>query len=146
MPPSMDRILHFQKILTDRHFTAIIRKSKGRDILAACGQLKGAFESKFIPEIANEFNIEIKQINGSVKLNFSKQTIFFIVKWDNDPGQVHCVRFVKQDNKNIYFMNPKTGEIEYRTISEFNSWVLLPLLITKNHRLIPQFGVVNKFI
>jgi len=47
MPPSMDRIFHFQKILTDRHFTAIIRKSKGRDILAACGQLKGAFESKF---------------------------------------------------------------------------------------------------
>jgi 23S rRNA (adenine2503-C2)-methyltransferase len=46
-PPSMDRIFHFQKILTDRHFTAIIRKSKGRDILAACGQLKGAFESKF---------------------------------------------------------------------------------------------------
>jgi len=46
-PPSMERILHFQKILTDRHFTAIIRKSKGRDILAACGQLKGAFESKF---------------------------------------------------------------------------------------------------
>lgn len=46
-PPSMDRIFHFQKILTDKHFTAIIRKSKGRDILAACGQLKGAFESKF---------------------------------------------------------------------------------------------------
>ena len=46
-PPSMERILHFQKMLTDRQFTAIIRKSKGRDILAACGQLKGAFESKF---------------------------------------------------------------------------------------------------
>ena len=46
-PPSMDKILHFQKILVDRHFTAIIRKSKGRDILAACGQLKGAWESEF---------------------------------------------------------------------------------------------------
>ena len=47
MSPSTDKILHFQRILTDKHFTAIIRKSKGRDILAACGQLKGAFESKF---------------------------------------------------------------------------------------------------
>ncbi len=46
-PPSMDRIRQFQEILTSRHFTAIIRKSKGRDILAACGQLKGAFQSKF---------------------------------------------------------------------------------------------------
>ena len=46
-PPSMEKILHFQKILVDRHFTAIIRKSKGRDILAACGQLRGALGSKF---------------------------------------------------------------------------------------------------
>ena len=46
-PPSMDRILHFQEILANHHFTAIIRKSKGRDILAACGQLKGEFS----PEI-----------------------------------------------------------------------------------------------
>jgi len=45
-PPTMDRVLHFQEILTSRNFTAIIRKSKGRDILAACGQLRGAFESK----------------------------------------------------------------------------------------------------
>jgi len=42
-PPPMKRILHFQEILVKRHFTAIIRKSKGRDILAACGQLTGAF-------------------------------------------------------------------------------------------------------
>ncbi len=46
-PPSMGKILHFQEILANHHFTAIIRKSKGRDILAACGQLKGAFQSKF---------------------------------------------------------------------------------------------------
>ena len=46
-PPSMEKILHFQKMLSDRQFTAIIRKSKGRDILAACGQLKGAFPPKF---------------------------------------------------------------------------------------------------
>jgi 23S rRNA (adenine2503-C2)-methyltransferase len=40
-PPSLNKILRFQKVLTDNHFTAIIRKSKGNDILAACGQLSG---------------------------------------------------------------------------------------------------------
>jgi len=40
-PPPVERVLRFQEILTDHHFTAIIRKSKGRDILAACGQLTG---------------------------------------------------------------------------------------------------------
>jgi 23S rRNA (adenine2503-C2)-methyltransferase len=42
-PPSMDRILRFQGILIRAHYTAIIRKSKGQDISAACGQLSGAF-------------------------------------------------------------------------------------------------------
>jgi 23S rRNA (adenine2503-C2)-methyltransferase len=42
-PPPMERILQFQEILADRHFTAMIRKSKGRDILAACGQLTGTY-------------------------------------------------------------------------------------------------------
>jgi len=32
----------FQQILLDRHYTAMLRKSKGSDILAACGQLSGA--------------------------------------------------------------------------------------------------------
>lgn len=43
-PPPLERILQFQEILADRHFTAMIRKSKGRDILAACGQLTGTYE------------------------------------------------------------------------------------------------------
>jgi 23S rRNA (adenine2503-C2)-methyltransferase len=38
-PPSPDRIEAFQRILLDRHFTALIRKSKGSDISAACGLL-----------------------------------------------------------------------------------------------------------
>jgi 23S rRNA (adenine2503-C2)-methyltransferase len=42
-PPPMNRILHFQDVLVKHHFTAIIRKSKGQDILAACGQLTGTF-------------------------------------------------------------------------------------------------------
>jgi 23S rRNA (adenine2503-C2)-methyltransferase len=39
--PSLERILRFQEVLVQNHFTAIIRKSKGQDISAACGQLSG---------------------------------------------------------------------------------------------------------
>ena len=38
--PEEDAVLAFQKILLDRHYTAIIRHSKGGDIGAACGQLR----------------------------------------------------------------------------------------------------------
>lgn len=41
--PSEEVILRFQQILLDRHITAFIRKSKGQDILAACGQLKARY-------------------------------------------------------------------------------------------------------
>ncbi len=37
--PSSEDVLRFQKRLMDKGFTAIIRKSRGRDIEAACGQL-----------------------------------------------------------------------------------------------------------
>lgn len=40
-PPPPSRITAFQELLIQRHFTAIIRKSKGQDISAACGQLSG---------------------------------------------------------------------------------------------------------
>ncbi|MBI3398813.1 MAG: 23S rRNA (adenine(2503)-C(2))-methyltransferase RlmN [Deltaproteobacteria bacterium] len=39
--PSEKTILSFQKILLDNKYAAIIRASKGQDISAACGQLKG---------------------------------------------------------------------------------------------------------
>ncbi|MFC1607043.1 23S rRNA (adenine(2503)-C(2))-methyltransferase RlmN [Candidatus Latescibacterota bacterium] len=42
--PSSEVIEAFQKILIDGGVTAIIRKSKGDDILAACGQLAGKSE------------------------------------------------------------------------------------------------------
>ena len=38
--PSKNKISEFLQILLDKNFTAITRKSKGADILAACGQLK----------------------------------------------------------------------------------------------------------
>jgi 23S rRNA (adenine2503-C2)-methyltransferase len=42
-PPSVERINQFQEILLKRNYTAIIRKSRGSDIRAACGQLSGEF-------------------------------------------------------------------------------------------------------
>jgi 23S rRNA (adenine2503-C2)-methyltransferase len=38
-PPSPEKVEAFQQVLLDRHFTALIRKSKGADISAACGLL-----------------------------------------------------------------------------------------------------------
>jgi len=38
--PARERILAFQKVLLDAHYTTIIRQSKGQDISAACGQLR----------------------------------------------------------------------------------------------------------
>jgi 23S rRNA (adenine2503-C2)-methyltransferase len=35
----MERLMAFQKILLDAHFTVFIRNSRGSDISAACGQL-----------------------------------------------------------------------------------------------------------
>jgi 23S rRNA (adenine2503-C2)-methyltransferase len=40
-PPPIKKIQHFQNILIENHFTAIVRQSKGQDISAACGQLSG---------------------------------------------------------------------------------------------------------
>jgi 23S rRNA (adenine2503-C2)-methyltransferase len=40
--PEEGSILTFQKVLLERHYTAIIRYSKGGDISAACGQLRAS--------------------------------------------------------------------------------------------------------
>ena len=39
--PSPDAIEAFRKVLVDHRFTAVLRQSRGKDILAACGQLSG---------------------------------------------------------------------------------------------------------
>jgi len=39
--PEPETVERFQAILIRNHFTAIVRKSKGQDIMAACGQLAG---------------------------------------------------------------------------------------------------------
>jgi 23S rRNA (adenine2503-C2)-methyltransferase len=38
-PPPTERVLRFQEILMSRSLMAIVRKSRGADISAACGQL-----------------------------------------------------------------------------------------------------------
>jgi 23S rRNA (adenine2503-C2)-methyltransferase len=38
--PEHESVLAFEKVLWDKNITATIRKSKGLDIKAACGQLK----------------------------------------------------------------------------------------------------------
>jgi 23S rRNA (adenine2503-C2)-methyltransferase len=40
--PSMKSVAAFQQTLIDNHYTAMLRASKGSDILAACGQLSAA--------------------------------------------------------------------------------------------------------
>ena len=42
--PSEGRVLKFQGIINNAGITTIIRKSKGSDISAACGQLKAGYE------------------------------------------------------------------------------------------------------
>ncbi|TAK07187.1 MAG: 23S rRNA (adenine(2503)-C(2))-methyltransferase RlmN [Candidatus Manganitrophaceae bacterium] len=44
--PTDEQVLRFQKTLLDADLTATIRKSKGRDILAACGQLNSEFAAR----------------------------------------------------------------------------------------------------
>ncbi len=44
--PAHERVLAFQKVLKDNRMTALLRESKGQDILAACGQLRGKHEKR----------------------------------------------------------------------------------------------------
>ncbi|MBI3610304.1 MAG: 23S rRNA (adenine(2503)-C(2))-methyltransferase RlmN [Nitrospirae bacterium] len=47
--PDDETVLEFQKILIEGHLTAFIRKSRGRDILAACGQLRTEAAANRLP-------------------------------------------------------------------------------------------------
>lgn len=46
--PAPEELLRFEKALWAKGITAIVRKSKGRDIEAACGQLRAAHESRAV--------------------------------------------------------------------------------------------------
>jgi 23S rRNA (adenine2503-C2)-methyltransferase len=45
--PTEETILAFQEILLNKHYTAIVRHSKGQDISAACGQLRCRAANEF---------------------------------------------------------------------------------------------------
>lgn len=53
--PTEDAILAFEKVLWSKDITAILRKSKGQDIDAACGQLKSRFveSERPAPDLCN---------------------------------------------------------------------------------------------
>ncbi len=40
--PSAERVLRFQEILMSRSLVTVVRRSRGKDIRAACGQLAAA--------------------------------------------------------------------------------------------------------
>ena len=44
--PSPDDVLAFEALLRKKGFTVTLRKSKGQDIAAACGQLKTEVERR----------------------------------------------------------------------------------------------------
>ncbi len=48
--PSVERVAAFQKILRDAGIPAYVRRPRGRDIYAACGQLKRTVEAATTPE------------------------------------------------------------------------------------------------
>jgi len=47
--PTTESVTAFQKILWDKNITAILRKSRGPDIAAACGQLKAMISTPIAP-------------------------------------------------------------------------------------------------
>ena len=83
-------------------------------------------------QVANEFNIEINTNLKNREINIpNNSTLFFFIRWKNNPNDNHCVRFYKQENNNIYFMNPNSGKIENEKSEVFNSWITKIILITK---------------
>ena len=44
--PDQSRIIRFQELLADHHYTVIVRHSKGQDIGAACGQLRANLQTE----------------------------------------------------------------------------------------------------
>ncbi len=49
--PSSERVVRFQKLLRDQNVNAHVRRSRGRDIDAACGQLRRKKTAADVPEL-----------------------------------------------------------------------------------------------
>ena len=48
--PDMDRVLRFQRVLDGLDIRAFLRQSRGADIAAACGQLRGRRDGKVVED------------------------------------------------------------------------------------------------
>jgi len=84
-----------------------------------------------LSQIANEFNIKIQSnLNGAIQIPY-EETIFFFVRWENNPNDNHCIRFYKQENSSTYFMNPSSGKIESIESDILNSWITKVVLIKR---------------
>jgi 23S rRNA (adenine2503-C2)-methyltransferase len=44
--PADETVAAFRQVLQEKHYTVIVRKSKGRDVSAACGQLAAGYEKR----------------------------------------------------------------------------------------------------
>jgi len=69
--PSDEKVFAFQKILTNAGMNAFIRKSKGQDILAACGQLKAGYGTENRIQ-STEHRIQIKDKQNLTSLRGTK--------------------------------------------------------------------------
>ena len=69
--PSDEKVFAFQKILTNAGMNAFIRKSKGQDILAACGQLKAGYVTENRIQ-STEHRIQIKDKQNLTSLRGTK--------------------------------------------------------------------------
>jgi len=61
--PRDKKILKFQMVLLDRHITCFIRKSRGGDISAACGQLTGTFRR--VPNSSGQLTGTFRRVPNS---------------------------------------------------------------------------------
>jgi 23S rRNA (adenine2503-C2)-methyltransferase len=61
--PSAERVAAFQKILRDAGIPAFVRRPRGRDIYAACGQLKRTVEVATSPELQRQ-TISLSPLEG----------------------------------------------------------------------------------
>lgn len=60
--PSDETVEKFQRYLMDRDVTALVRTSRGRDILAACGQLRSIFGTARGTEKHKDWKPSVKQV------------------------------------------------------------------------------------
>lgn len=81
-------------------------------------------------KVASELDIKIRLSPQNIKLD-NNNTLFFFVRWKNNPSDNHCIRFCHKTISYTYFMNPTYGKIEHIESQILKQWTQLSLLITK---------------